>query len=312
MKILLDFNSSITKKNLKKLGGIESLNIGLFNNLKSTFRQITLKYKNKKTYFNNKWDVVISSNNARVFNKDKKQKYILWIHNKIQIEKAIRKRQLIPILRNDIHAVFVSKYLERVTSKIYNFKTRNIIPNFLDKKFENLKLNFIRKPMFIWSVQRDKGLSETITVWIKTVQKYNSYAELHVFGIKNFKLYKKLEKYNIFFHGRVDKNILIKFYKKSMAMICLGYDETFCLNAIESMSCGLPVLSFKKTALNDLIKNNINGFKLDNFQDLSKKIIFLINMDREKRIKIINKTYKYSQKFYFKNIRNKWISLISK
>ena len=312
MKILLDFNSSITKKNSKKLGGIESLNIGLFNNLKSTFRQITLKYKNKKIYFNNKCDVIISSNNARVFNKDKKQKYILWIHNKIQIEKAIRKRQLIPILRNDIHAVFVSKYLERVTSKIYNFKTRNIIPNFLDKKFENLKLNFTRKPMFIWSVQRDEGLSETITVWIKTIQKYNSYAELHVFGIKKFKLYKKLEKYNIFFHGRVDKNILIKFYKKSMAMICLGYDETFCLNAIESMSCGLPVLSFKKTALNDLIKNNINGFKLDNFQDLSKKIIFLINMDREKRIKIINKTYKYSQKFYFKNIRNKWISLISK
>jgi len=312
MKILLDFNSSITKKNLKKLGGIESLNIGLFNNLKSTFRQITLKYKNKKIYFNNKWNVIISSNNARVFNKDKKQKYILWIHNKIQIEKAIRKRQLIPILRNDIHAVFVSKYLERVTSKIYNFKTRNIIPNFLDKKFENLKLNFTRKPMFIWSVQRDEGLSETITVWIKTVQKYNSYAELHIFGIKKFKIYKKLEKYNIFFHGRVDKNILIKFYKKSMAMICLGYDETFCLNAIESMSCGLPVLSFKKTALNDLIKNNINGFKLDNFQDLSKKIIFLINMDREKRIKIINKTYKYSQKFYFKNIRNKWISLISK
>ena len=312
MKILLDFNGSVTKKNSKKLGGIESLNVELFNNLKKTFQELSLKNQNKRKYLTEKWDVIISSNNAKVFNKDKKQKYILWIHNKIQIEKAIRKRQLIPILRNDIHAVFVSKYLERVTSKIYNFKTRNIIPNFLDKKFENLKLNFIRKPMFIWSVQRDKGLSETITVWIKTVQKYNSYAELHVFGIKNFKLYKKLEKYNIFFHGRVDKNILIKFYKKSMAMICLGYDETFCLNAIESMSCGLPVLSFKKTALNDLIKNNINGFKLDNFQDLSKKIIFLINMDREKRIKIINKTYKYSQKFYFKNIRNKWISLISK
>ena len=312
MKILLDLNSSITKKNSKKLGGIESLNIGLFNNLKGTFKQITLKYKNKKIYFNNKWDVIISSNNARVFNRDKKQKYILWIHNEIQIEKAIRKRQLIPILKNNIHAVFVSKYLERVTSKIYNFKTRNIIPNFLDKKFENLKLNFRRKPMFIWSVQRDDGLSETITMWIKTVQKHNSYAELHIFGIKKFRFYKKLEKYNIFFHGRVDKNILIKFYKKSMAMICLGYDETFCLNAIESTSCGLPVLSFKKTALKDLIKNNINGFKLDNFQDLSKKIIFLINMDREKRTKIINKTYEYSQKFYFKNIKNKWISLISK
>lgn len=312
MKILLDFNSSISKKNSKKLGGIESLNISLFNNLKSTFKQITLKYRNKKIYFDNKWDVIVSSNNARVFNKDKKQKYILWIHNKIQIEKAIRKRQLIPILENDIHAVFVSKYLERVTSKIYNFKTRNIIPNFLDKKFEDLKLNFKRKPMFIWSVQRDEGLSETISMWIKTIQKNNSYAELHVFGIKNFKIYKKLERNNIFFHGRVDKNILRKFYKKSMGMICLGYDETFCLNAIESMSCGLPVLSFKKTALNDLIKDNVNGYKVDGFHNLSEKIIFLMNMDKKKRTKIINKTYKYSQKFYFKNIKHKWVSLISK
>ena len=312
MRILLDFNTSITKQNYKKLGGIESLNIGLFNNLKKTYRQIALKYRNKKVSITNQWDVIISSNNARVFNKDKNQKSILWIHNKIQIEKAIRKRQLIPILSNDIHAVFVSKYLERVTSKIYNFKTRNIIPNFLDKKFEDQKLNFRRKPMFIWSVQRDEGLSETISMWIKTIQKSNSYAELHVFGIKNFKIYKKLEKNNIFFHGRVDKNILIKFYKKSMAMICLGYDETFCLNAIESMSCGLPVLSFKKTALNDLIKDNINGYKVDGFHNLSERIIFLINMDKKKRTKIINKTYKYSQKFYFKNIKNKWISLIAK
>ena len=312
MRILLDFNTSISKQSYNKLGGIESLNIGLFNNLKKTFRLTALKYKNKNKNLTNQWDVIISSNNARLFNKDKKQKYILWIHNKIQIEKAIRKRQLIPILSNDIHAVFVSKYLERVTSKIYNFKSRNIIPNFLDKKFEDQKLNFKRKPMFIWSVQRDEGLNETIGMWIKTIQKNNSFAELHVFGIKNFKIYKNLEKNNIFFHGRVNKNILIKFYKKSMAMICLGYDETFCLNAIESMSCGLPILSFKKTALNDLIKDNINGYKVDDFHNLSKKIIFLMNMDKKKRIKIINKTYKYSQKFYFKNIKNKWISLISK
>ena len=36
-------------------------------------------------------------------------------------------------------------------------------------------------------------------------------------------------------------------------MICLGYDETFCLNAIESMSMGVPVISLGKTSLNELI-----------------------------------------------------------
>ena len=36
-------------------------------------------------------------------------------------------------------------------------------------------------------------------------------------------------------------------------MICLGYDETFCLNAIEAMKMGLPVISLGKTALKDKI-----------------------------------------------------------
>ena len=52
-------------------------------------------------------------------------------------------------------------------------------------------------------------------------------------------------------------------------MICLGYDETFCLNALEANSCGLPVLTFGKSALNELILNNYNGFVVNNFKDLS-------------------------------------------
>ena len=308
MRILLDFNTSITKQNYKKLGGIESLNIGLFNNLKKTYQQIALKYRNKKVSLTSQWDVIISSNNARVFNKDKNQKSILWIHNKIQIEKAIRKRQLIPILSNDIDAVFVSKYLEGVTSKIYNFKTRNIIPNFLDKKFEDQKLNFRRKPMFIWSVQRDEGLSETISMWIKTIQKSNSYAELHVFGIKNFKIYKKLEKNNIFFHGRVDKNILIKFYKKSMGMICLGYDETFCLNALEANACGLPIITLGKTALNDYVINKYNGFVVNKISEIGSKVQYLINL--ESRKKIIYNAISYSKKFHLETVIYNWLKLL--
>ncbi|MDA8918992.1 glycosyltransferase [Candidatus Pelagibacter sp.] len=312
MKILLDFNGSVTKKNSKKLGGIESLNVELFNNLKKTFQELSLKNQNKRKYLTEKWDVIISSNNARIFNKDKNNKSILWIHNKIQIEKSIRKKQLLSILKNDIHAVFVSKYLENVTSKIYNFKTRNVIPNFLDKKFEKIKINFNRKPLFIWSVQRDRGLDETINVWVNDIYTTNPDAEFHIFGIKKNKKFNKYKKYNIFLHGRVDKKILIRFYKKSFAMICLGFDETFCLNAIESMSCGLPVISFNKTALISLIKNDINGYKVKNFNDLSKKIQDMIDLNKNKRHKLTRSTFNYSKKFHFKNIKKKWIDLISK
>ena len=45
-------------------------------------------------------------------------------------------------------------------------------------------------------------------------------------------------------------------------MICLGYDETFCLNAVEAMKMGIPVFSLGKTALNDLIAVNKNDSNL--------------------------------------------------
>ena len=306
MKILLNFNNKINKRNRNKLGGIETVNLNLFNNLKNKFKYIYLKPQKKI----NSYDIIISSNDAQIFNKYKSNKYILWLHNKLQIEKAIRKRQFFPIISNNIEAVFVSNYLKNITSKIYNFKKKTVIPNFLDKQFENLKISYKRKQMIVWAVSRDRGLKETINLWKKRVYPKFPKAEFHIFG-NIIQERKKLKKYNIYLHKRVNKDVLINYYKKSRCSICLGYDETFCLNAIESMSCGTPVLSFKMTALNDLIINNVNGFKVDNFNDLGNKIEKLL-IPNKKRIKLIQKTFNFSKKYYFKKIKLKWIEKISK
>ena len=306
MKILLNFDYKNTK-NLKSLGGIETLNYNFFKKIKNKYKNLKIEIKNNSKFYN----IIISSNDATVFDQYKSQKNILWLHNKLQLEKAFRKKQLFSILKNEITAVFVSKYLNDITSKLYNFKRRIVIPNFLDERFENLKINNIRKPLIIWSVSREKGLKETLLLWSNYIHKYHPRAEFHIFGIKKKNL-KKYRKENIYFHGRVSKNVLIKYYNKSIASICLGYDETFCLNAIESMSCGVPVLSFKKTALLSLIRENINGFKVDNFFELKNKINELILLPNIKRKKLIATTYKFSKKYYFKEIENKWLSIISK
>ena len=146
MKILLNFNNKINKKNKNKLGGIETVNFNLFNNLKKKFKYIYIKPRKNI----NSYDVIISSNDAKIFNKYKSNKYILWLHNKLQIEKAIRKRQFFPIIFNNIEAVFVSNYLKNITSRIYNFKNKTVIPNFLDKRFENLKISYNRKQIVVY------------------------------------------------------------------------------------------------------------------------------------------------------------------
>ena len=68
--------------------------------------------------------------------------------NKLQIEKAIEKDNF-SIIFNNIEAFFVSNYLKNI-SKIYNFKNKTVIPNFLDKRFENSKISYNRKQIVVY------------------------------------------------------------------------------------------------------------------------------------------------------------------
>jgi len=89
------------------------------------------------------------------------------MHNSLPIEKSIRKNKFFSIIRNKITVVFVSNYLKNKTSKLYLFNKRTVIKNFLSRNFQIKKLNYDRKQIIVWSVQRNKGLNETIQMWIK-------------------------------------------------------------------------------------------------------------------------------------------------
>ncbi len=312
MKTLIYINTKLNL-NKKDLGGIESLNLYLKRELSK--RKINCIISSKITYniTKNKWDNLISSNDTRVFDKVKSKKNILWLHNKLQLEKAFRKKQLLPIIKNKIYSVFNSKYLLDNTSNIYFFKKKIIIPNFLTKEFENLKTNYRRKPYFVWSVQREKGLNSLINLWINKVNPNNKNLKLFIFGVKLNKIkvydYNNFKRYNIFFKGRVNKKTLIKYYKSSLGMICLGYDETFCLNAIEAYSCGLPILTFGLTAVSE-ISTNKNSFKGSNFNHIFKHIMYLSKMKNNSRKKLIDNCINYSKRYYINNIIGKWINLL--
>ena len=334
MNILFHCTSkfSLNSKNINSLGGIETLNLELSKNLSlkgynvylSTICKKIIKKKKlinlpiKILKKNNKlydFDYVISSNDPNIFDLFKSSKKILWMHNTLAIEKAIRKKKILSIFRNKITTVFVSDYLKKITSKLYLFDKRIVIPNFLTNVFKKKKFNFKRNTNFVWSVQREVGLEETIKIWISSIYPINKNTKLFIFGIEKIK-FKKLinfyKKYNIFFFGRVKKEKLRKVYNQSLAMICLGYDETFCLNAIEANACGLPVITFGKTALKELIKNNYNGLIVKDYKSLSLKMINLMNKKDKIKKKFILNSISNSKKYNFEIIKKKWINLLSK
>jgi len=311
MKILIYVNTKQSFHNTNNLGGIEILNFDLYNYLNKHYETLltnSLTIKIKKT----KWDIVISSNDSIVFDLVNAKRKILWLHNKLQIEKAFRKKQLFSILFNNIEAVFVSNYLNYKTTKLYGFKKRIVIPNFLPKIFENYKntkKSYLTKKRIVWSVQREKGLDKVIEIWINKVNVMAPKAELHIF-VENKINVNKLIKKNIFFHGKIPRDKLLDFYKKSIGMICLGYDETFCLNAIEAMKMGLPVISLGETALNELIINKKNGYKINNIENIHKPILNLIDLNTNQRNKISKSSIKFTKKFNSKYVFNKWNNLI--
>ena len=130
MKILLFVNTKQDLKKVNNLGGIEILNYDLFNYLKKK-NDVVFSNNLSQEILSTNWDIVISSNDSRIFNQIKSKRKILWFHNKLQIEKALRKKQLLSILFNKIEAVFVSDYLKKKTSIFYNFFKREVIPNSL-------------------------------------------------------------------------------------------------------------------------------------------------------------------------------------
>ena len=330
MKILLycPFSFNLFSNNLIKIGGIETLNYELAQKLaKINKLQIYLATDTKKIITINNiknlpikdldktkinFDVIISSNYSKIFNYFPNSKKIYWMHNTLSFEKALRKKILFSLLFNKVKVVFVSKYLNNITSNLYLFNKRMVIPNFLSSTFVNLKRNYSRKKIFVWSVKRDRGLKNVIDIWIKKIHPTNPEAKLYIYGI-NKKSFRKdinfYKKHNIYFFGFVKKRILKKIYNKSLAMICLGYDETFCLNALEANACGLPIITFGHTALKDFTFNNKNGYLVNNYDQLANKINDLCNSKMSKDI--INYSYNYSKKFYLDKIINKWINLLN-
>ena len=318
-----DLNSN----NLISIGGIETLNYELTMELAKNNHNIYLATdcdrvikKHKITNLplhevlshsnNYEFNIIVSSNEPKIFNYYQKTKNILWMHNTLSMDKAFRKKKLLSILKNKITTIFVSKYLKMNTSNFFLFDRKVVIPNFLSNKFLIKKLNFKRDPIFVWSVQRERGLPETINMWIKDIYPFNKKCKLFIYGINQnkYKYDKKIYRNkNIYFFGRTSKTKLKSIYQKSLAMICLGYDETFCLNALEANACGLPILTFCKTALKDYSKNNLNSYSLSSFNDLSKKILLLSNSKINK--KIISDSYKYSKKYHISKIKKNWLDL---
>jgi glycosyltransferase involved in cell wall biosynthesis len=93
-------------------------------------------------------------------------------------------------------------------------------------------------------------------------------------------------KEKVFFHGRVDIDLLSKFYSDSMIFVLVSRLEGYGMVYAEAMHYGLPIVGSIMGAVPELVQNGENGFLCDpeNPHQIAEAIIKLTDKDTWQRI----------------------------
>jgi glycosyltransferase involved in cell wall biosynthesis len=225
-------------------------------------------------------DILISANDARLLGRSRHVQNVLWMHNPLALEKAVRKGQMGPILRHRPHAVFGGSFAEQSCSRLYPFASRHAIPLGISSPFLSSRLDQPRSPRFVWVSQPSRGLRPTLAAWVRAIPHMPG-ASFHIFGAgaeRSGLTDAEIRDAKITLQPRQTKASLATFYETAAAMIYPGAeDETFCLAAAEAQCAGLPVLTLGLGSLTERVQHGLNGLICRNMNDLSATLAALFN-----------------------------------
>ncbi|MHA1284334.1 MAG: glycosyltransferase family 4 protein [Promethearchaeota archaeon] len=309
-------------ENLKKFGLIDA-EIGI------------PKFSKKKIIHWGSINALIIENNKINFINNKNYNILTWYH----IAPDDKKIKYIPLLNKKLDLIHTScnKTKEKLITYGFDEKKVIVIPLGIDlKNFTNyndkIKIKLKRKygipenKFIIGSFIKDGvGWGEGLKPkWVKgpdifceTVKRLNRKYDIHVFltGPARGYVKKKLTEYkipftHIFFNNHLKIN---ECYNMLDLYLITSREEGGPLGIIESMACGVPLVSTKVGWAPELIKHGENGFltEIDDIENLVKFCSKLIENEilRKKFIKNglkIVKNFKWeiiAQKYYYKLYR---------
>lgn len=86
----------------------------------------------------------------------------------------------------------------------------------------------------------------------------------------------------ILYLGRMDQDQLPKYYQKAKALLTpIQWEEPFGLTTVEAMACGVPVISFRRGAAPEIIKDGKTGFVVNSISEMVEAVD---RIDQIKRI----------------------------
>lgn len=260
--VLINLAISLSKLNYK----ITIINNCPKNEIIDNIKWVNINNLNEKLYF----DLAISNNDCRFFDKIVSKKKILISHSIQSLEKFIRKKQLFTYHKYKPKVALLGDY----HLKNRNFFTRIyghfILPYGVDDIFLKRKLKNelqIDRNLAIFTSRRDRNLDLLINIWIKKIYPNLKTAKLLTTPPEN---YKSIDSYNIFIRSTKDRSLMIDDLCKSRVSLIPGHSaELFCLAAEEARELCVPIITLGIGSLSERVIHNETGFIANNHEEFA-------------------------------------------
>jgi len=196
--------------------------------------------------------------------------YISWLFKKKYLSK---KKEIVFIASSEW---LKKKALKSDMLKNYNIEKINTPVNTkfwkkINKKEARSKLNLPVNKKLILFVAKDglKNYRKGGDIFLKIINSYKHESNLNflILGQKKENTHKGV----FFYDFQSDEKKLRDLYNSADLVICLSRYENIPYSTLESMSCGIPNISFDVGGMKEAIRHKKNGIILKNFSEKSVK-----------------------------------------
>lgn len=331
----------------KALGGIETVTICLAEALAAIDGNTVIvvnnsEYSGTRIIRNVRWmnrdhffahgkglvaDVVVANNDPRLFDQaaqiiDKPFTPVLWMHNRILLEKTIRKMRLLSFYRWNPVGVFLSENQQNACNRFHRFRRKVLMHHGLSSDFLNgdivLPQDSLQAAMFF--SQPYRGLREVVSCWVRYIHPICPEAVFKVcVGDINMAEYNipysknQLAEHNIVIMPRLPKVDLINHLKYARLVIYPGHkDETYCSVAAEANALGVPLVSFGRGALSERVRHGYNGFLVadGDLKTMGNRAIELLKNENDCLAVLSNNARAYVSNLSWDGVADKWMKKV--
>jgi glycosyltransferase involved in cell wall biosynthesis len=251
---------------LNKLGH----NVTIFNNNNANrkIKNIDWININKLNSSNYNFDIAFSNNDCNFFKLINAKKNVLISYSLQNLEKFIRKKQLISYIKYKPKIVTLGKYHSNNRSKLLSLFGSIEINLAVDDIFFNTRINnFYDEDMAMFNSRTDRNMNLLLDIWINYIHPYNSKAKLLVTPDFNLNIKNK----SIRFRKMLHKNDYIKDLLKSKIVLLPGHKaELYCLAAEEARELCIPIVTLGIGSLSERVEHEKTGFIAKNQKDFGK------------------------------------------